>query len=831
MVGSPLAAFTNSTERLIARKSYIDYCVILDIDKDGTDGVKCHSPDHPEYYNTVSLKIRSTKLVDEKSQDPNAIQHVNALILQTFVGNCFGEPYNPRVGDLVAVLFMYNEKPLVLGPIATIQQPPVMRAPTSEDAKYDYVNKWCQWLKPKKDKNYDFFDHPQGKMPICFKRFHGPVTGSTGIGRDEMTVWDCQKGDADPTCSDCCNIDSVPRSGEQWHKIYSTQTESEEAYNSRMELHARCGSYFRVESDNTNEASSSSSEYSEDIGHIRLGNALTESDKRFHLNVQGNRYGDSGVGSFDLHTNHEEVQIASESTGVRFAAIRPEDSQVTWAYELMNFPTTSFIRCYKDGVIEINSLDGNSSITVDGTANKVTVDGTVNVELIASSEVTCTTPLTHVTGNMQIDGFCSHNGCTCDGQGGGVVAGGVEGGQTICGDILPDGELTLRGTTDETKGTVKVDANLACTDNCQLPSICGSDQPDGELDLAGTSDASKGCVNVNSDLKCSSSVYGSDQPDGELILKGTKDVSKGCVKVDADLACTGGCQLPSVCGSDQVDGELTLSGTSDASKGCVTVDADLECTGSLGDNLKTLIEACCTEPTGWLSAGEDWTFASADSPTFTFTISGDKSAKYSPGMRIRIDQSGIKYFIITSVSYSSPDTTITVYGGTDYTMTSATIESPCYSMLKAPVGFPLSPTKWSVSLVDSVDRYQNNPVKDTVYNLGSLSVTLPIGVWNVFFQVVSVCAAASGAYTDIYSGLSTSLSSFDNQSLRGRTYLATNGGGGISIGNITRSTILTLTSKTTYYVLCMTDLENQSIIGFNGAADASTEVHAICAYL
>lgn len=755
MVGSPLAAFTNSVERLIARKSYVDYCTILEVDKDGTDGVKCHSPDHPEYYNTVSLKIRSTKLVHEESQDPNAIQHVNALILQTFVGNCFGEPYIPRVGDLVAVLFMYNEKPLVLGPVATIQQPPVMRAPTSEDAKYDHVNKWCQWLRPEKDKNYDYFNHPQGKKPICFKRFHGPVTGSTGIGRDEMTVWDCQKGDADPTCSECSNIDSVPRSGEQWNKIYSTQTESEEAYNSRMELHARCGSYFRIESDNTNESGGSSSEYSENIGHIRLGNALTEADKRFHFNVQGNRYGSNGVGSFDLHTNHEEVQIASESTGVRFAGIRPEDSQVDWAYEFMNFPTTSFIRCYKNGIIEINSLDGDSSITVDGTSNKVTVDGTINVELKASSEVTCTTPLTHVTGDMQIDGTCTHGSCSCTGTF--ASLGGTSGGQTICGGTGVDEELTLCGTSD---------------------------------------------------------------------------VSKGCVNVDADLECTGNSQLPSICGSSQVDGELTLSGTSDVSKGCVTVDSDLECTGALGDNLKTLIESCYTEPTDWLSAGENWTFASADSPTFTFTISGDKSAKYSPGMRIRIDQSGIKYFIITSVSYSSPDTTITVYGGTDYTLADATINSPCYSMLKSPTGFPLSPAKWSVSLVDSVDRYQNNPVKDTVYNLGSLSVTLPIGVWNVFFQVASVCAATSGAYTDIYSGLSSSLSSFDNQSLRGRTYLGTNSGGaGISIGNITRSTILTLTSKTTYYVLCMTDLENQSIIGFNGASDATTEIQAVCAYL
>jgi hypothetical protein len=372
---------------------------------------------------------------------------------------------------------------------------------------------------------------------------------------------------------------------------------------------------------------------------------------------------------------------------------------------------------------------------------------------------------------------------------------------------------------------------------------------DGTIELASK---------LNAALKCHQTFY----PSGRILLQNDVtgnfvdikaadevEIDAATIRLDGDVVITGSCTHGScscesefaslvgkaggqtLCGGTEEDEELTLCGTSDVSKGCVTVDADLECTGSLGDNLKTLIEACYTESTGWLSAGEDWTFASADSPTFTFTISGDKSAKYSPGMRIRIDQSGIKYFIITSVSYSSPDTTITVYGGTDYTMTSATIESPCYSMLKAPVGFPLSPTKWSVSLVDSVDRYQNNPVKDTVYNLGSLSVTLPIGVWNVFFQVVSVCAAASGNYTDIYSGLSTSLSSFNNQSLRGRTYLATNGGGGISIGNITRSTILTLTSRTTYYVLCMTDLENQSIIGFNGAADASTEVHAICAYL
>lgn len=483
MVGSPLAAFTNSAERLIARKSYVDYCTILEVDKDGTDGVKCHSPDHPEYYNTVSLKIRSTKLVHEESQDPNAIQHVNALILQTFVGNCFGEPYIPRVGDLVAVLFMYNEKPLVLGPVATIQQPPVMRAPTSEDAKYDYVNKWCQWLRPEKDKNYDYFNHPQGKKPICFKRFHGPVTGSTGIGRDEMTVWDCQKGDADPTCTACSNIDSVPRSGEQWHKIYSTQTESEEAYNSRMELHARCGSYFRIESDNSSEHCSSSTEYSEGKGHIRIGNAVTESTKKGHLNYHP-------TGTIDIHSVHEEVPIASESEGTRVIVVSPEDSSVSYAVESKDFETGAFIRIMKDGTIHASS------------PSKITIDAPLIDEI---------TELVHNYGNQQIDGTCTHGSCSCTSTF--ASLGSTSGGQTICGGTGVDEELTLCGTSDASKGCVNVDADLECTGNSQLPSICGSSQVDGELTLCGTTDASKGQVTVNSYLKCNGTmlVQGDDE--------------------------------------------------------------------------------------------------------------------------------------------------------------------------------------------------------------------------------------------------------------------------------------------------------------------------------
>jgi len=156
-----------------------------------------------------------------------------------------------------------------------------MRGPTCADAMYDEVWKWCQWLEPTQDHNHDYKDHPKGKMPVCKKLFHGPVTGQPGgKGRDQMFVWDCQKGDAEPTCKDCWTIDSVPRYSEQWFKQYSTKTESEEAYNSRAEWHSRCGSYLRFESENENSCGKPSLEYSEGCGHIRLGGATCEASKK-----------------------------------------------------------------------------------------------------------------------------------------------------------------------------------------------------------------------------------------------------------------------------------------------------------------------------------------------------------------------------------------------------------------------------------------------------------------------------------------------------------------------------------------------------------------------
>jgi hypothetical protein len=87
---------------------------------------------------------------------------------------------------------------------------------------------------------------------------------------------------------------------------------------------------------------------------------------------------------------------------------------------------------------------------------------------------------------------------------------------------------------------------------------------------------------------------------------------------------------------------------------------------------------------GWVSANETWTYASAT----TITISGDKSGKYQKGDKIKLTQTTVKYFYIVNVVYSSPNTTLTITGGTSYTLTNAAISANFYSKADNPQGFP-----------------------------------------------------------------------------------------------------------------------------------------------
>jgi hypothetical protein len=83
-------------------------------------------------------------------------------------------------------------------------------------------------------------------------------------------------------------------------------------------------------------------------------------------------------------------------------------------------------------------------------------------------------------------------------------------------------------------------------------------------------------------------------------------------------------------------------------------------------------------------------------PTYTpvyasstsITVAGtDVTAQFPVGTKIVLNQSGLKYFYVTSRSFST-DTTINLTGGSDYTVANAAISGFGYSYDAAPQGFP-----------------------------------------------------------------------------------------------------------------------------------------------
>ena len=88
---------------------------------------------------------------------------------------------------------------------------------------------------------------------------------------------------------------------------------------------------------------------------------------------------------------------------------------------------------------------------------------------------------------------------------------------------------------------------------------------------------------------------------------------------------------------------------------------------------------------GWIYDTDTWTYVSATS----FKIAGKNVAyRFPKGTKIKLVQSGsTKYFYVTAATFST-DTTVTVTGGSDYSLANAAISGQAYSYAAAPQNFP-----------------------------------------------------------------------------------------------------------------------------------------------
>ena len=130
---------------------------------------------------------------------------------------------------------------------------------------------------------------------------------------------------------------------------------------------------------------------------------------------------------------------------------------------------------------------------------------------------------------------------------------------------------------------------------------------------------------------------------------------------------------------------------------------------------------------GWIEAADQtWTYASAT----TFTVSGDQTSIFTKGTKIKLTNDGsTKYFYVTDSSYSDPTTTVTVTGGTDYTLASGAITNPYYSYVDNPQGFPVNSKTFGPLGVSYAEITNTFSVvsSSAITDVTGLTVTVPGG--------------------------------------------------------------------------------------------------------
>lgn len=211
------------------------------------------------------------------------------------------------------------------------------------------------------------------------------------------------------------------------------------------------------------------------------------------------------------------------------------------------------------------------------------------------------------------------------------------------------------------------------------------------------------------------------------------------------------------------------------------------------------------------------------------STSTDMTGYLSVGMKLQLTQTSPKYFFIAAIT----STTMTLTGGTDYSVANVAISNLYFSTMDSPFGFPLDPTKWTA-------RYTytdaNSTTSSTFVQVGSHQLSIPIGVWNFRAKTVAYNNVSGVNECMVGLGYSTSATSVSDGELVSfsspNTWASdtTNFTGAHFEFNKT----IVLTSATTYYEIFVRVNSGTSYVNPNSASGygvATGVIEAVCAYL
>lgn len=226
----------------------------------------------------------------------------------------------------------------------------------------------------------------------------------------------------------------------------------------------------------------------------------------------------------------------------------------------------------------------------------------------------------------------------------------------------------------------------------------------------------------------------------------------------------------------------------------------------------------------WIASNGTWSYVSADDPTFVMSVPDADAAYIGVRDRIKLTQTTAKYFVVTAKGTSSGGyTPITIYGGTDYDLANAAITLPYFSHAGSPLGFPVSPDKWNLSVDDLSARYLTPTEGAWAVPTGSTAnITLPIGAWRVRYKTVPRDAVSGGNYTNAWATLSTTTNS---EPYPETTFRISGVGNTAAQATANGSINLLITSKTTFRLLFRADSDGThgSSCGFDGSSKITAE--------
>lgn len=134
-----------------------------------------------------------------------------------------------------------------------------------------------------------------------------------------------------------------------------------------------------------------------------------------------------------------------------------------------------------------------------------------------------------------------------------------------------------------------------------------------------------------------------------------------------------------------------------------------------------------TDYLGWTLSAQDWTYSTSTE----FLVVGEFTHIYVPGLKISWVQLGAtKYAYVIDSSYAAGITTVTIQGGSTYTISNNPISSPKYSRYVTPTDFP----HWIA--------YTATPTNFTIGN-GTVTARFCMTSANVEMSLVVTCGTTS----------------------------------------------------------------------------------------